>query len=637
VALHVDGVYQTSNAFLGTPLFDLERMEVLKGPQGTLYGRNSTAGVVNAITRSPGETFDGFVDVRAGNYESFGFETALGGPVNDVLAVRLALFGDYGGGFMNGRGAGALAGFQPSLGGVRQSQVTPIRDPGPRKGFGDKNMTAARATFVLTPDDLSSLTFKTFVSLDRSDTRQYDRVAFARDTAAVGGVRINPGENEDPFEFFSQDYFRQRIEVSGFSTDYQRRLGETLTLAVLAGYQASTRDVGGNGDGTPFPSGGQFRFDEKLEQGSLEVRLAGEKDSWGWIVGAFAVQDEVDFNSQWTSFNARTIYLSPYAQIRRSAAVFGQVGLDVTERLTLDAGLRLTADQVDFKGRNIDLNPWGITNYNATFGTTSNFSWKRDFEDDDVSGRVSAQYALADSLQVYAAYGVGYRGGGFDGTSIFTPEETAPIQSETVTAIEGGVRFTTSRLRATLDAFRNEYEDLQATTRLSNDTNGRTNVGAAWTEGLELSLGAAIVDGDVHSLDLDVTLALLDSKITSFRSNRAADVRGTIGDPLPGAPDVSGVLSLAYEARLMSGWRLAARSDVSHHGEETNRLNALPDNTVKPYTLLNLRAEIKTPDDWGLYLYGRNVTDEVYFPELNGASRLVGAPRTYGAGIRRTF
>ncbi|MFZ4685376.1 MAG: TonB-dependent receptor domain-containing protein [Hyphomonadaceae bacterium] len=638
VALHVDGIYQTSNAYLGLPLFDLERVEVLKGPQGTLYGRNSTAGVINAITRGPSETFEGFVDVRAGNYDLFGFEAGVGGPLTDSIGLRLALFGEYGGGFMDGRGAGTLAGFQPSVSGVRQTQVPGLADPGAREGFGDRDLTAARGTltFDLTPQ--SALTLKAFVSRDRGDTRQYDRLAFAQDTAAAGGVRLNPGENADPYEFYSAEYFRHRIDISGVTAEFAQQLADGATLTVLGGFQGSERRVGGNGDGTPYPQGGQFLFDEELSQASIEVRLASDPSRrFDWIIGAFAVTDDVDFNSVWTSFNARTVYDSPYAQSRRSVALFAQAGYDVTQALTLNGGLRFTSDDVSFNGRNIDRNPWGITNYNATFGTTSNFSWDRNFQDENLSGRVSAQYRITDALQVFAAYGTGYRSGGFDGTSIFTLEETAPIQSETVTAWESGVRYTTGRLRASLDVFRNEYEDLQATTRLSNDTNGRTNVGAAWTEGLEVSLAAELFATDRQALDLTASAALLDSKITAFRSNRVADVQGTLGDPLPGAPDITANLTLDYALALASGWGLDARVSVSHHGEETNRLNALPNNTVEPYTLVNLRAEALAPSGWSLYAYGRNVTDEVYFPELNGAARLVGSPRTWGVGVRRTF
>jgi outer membrane receptor protein involved in Fe transport len=118
---------------------------------------------------------------------------------------------------------------------------------------------------------------------------------------------------------------------------------------------------------------------------------------------------------------------------------------------------------------------------------------------------------------------------------------------------------------------------------------------------------------------------------------RAADVAATIGDPLPGAPDVMANVSLRHRYEMAGGWTLASRFGVSHHGEESNRLNALPNNTTEAYTLVDARVELSADRGLAVYLYGRNLTDEVYFPELNGAARLVGEPRTYGAGLRYSF
>jgi outer membrane receptor protein involved in Fe transport len=85
------------------------------------------------------------------------------------------------------------------------------------------------------------------------------------------------------------------------------------------------------------------------------------------------------------------------------------------------------------------------------------------------------------------------------------------------------------------------------------------------------------------------------------------------------------------------GWLLLSRLGVSHHGEESNRLNALPNNTTEAYALVDARVELSADRGFGVYVYGRNLTDEAYFPELNGAARLVGEPRTYGAGFRYAF
>ncbi len=100
---------------------------------------------------------------------------------------------------------------------------------------------------------------------------------------------------------------------------------------------------------------------------------------------------------------------------------------------------------------------------------------------------------------------------------------------------------------------------------------------------------------------------------------------------------MTATLSFNHGLTLSNGWMINSRLGVSHHGEESNRLNAIPGNTAEAYTLVNARVELASTADWAVYAYGRNITDEVYFPELNGASRLVGAPATYGVGLRYAF
>ncbi len=632
VALHVDGVYQSSNAYMGMPLFDLDRIEILRGPQGTLYGRNTTAGVVNAITRGGSDEFEGYADVRYGSYDNLHAEAAFGGPVSDNIRVRLAVMTGQGGGFMKGMGAGDLAGARLSVGGVVQQQVPAIADPGPREGFGDKDLFAARGTVELDFAPETKLTLKAFASRDRGDARQYDRISADQDTTV-----LNAGEDADPYRFYSSEYYDQKINIEGASAQLSHLLGEKTRLELVAGAQSSTREVGGNGDGTPYPQY-QYLFNEDLSQASLELRLRNDQQGrFNWLAGGFYMSDKIDYSSNWTSWAARTIYQNIHAQRRRSAALFGQVDYELVSSLRLTAGLRYTSDQVDSKGRNVDLNPWGISNYLAFFATTPNFSWDKQFKDDDFSGRVAAQWFINDDLNIFASAARGYRSGGFDGTSILTLEETEPFESETVWAYEAGIRYLNGPLRLSLDAFANNYTNLQATTRLANDTNGRTNVGKAETRGIEAALNLRLFNSGGHRLDLDASGTYLHSEITEFKSNRASDVIATVGDPLPGAPKWTGRAGMTYGVNFDSGWQLTGNASVFYHGKESNRLNATPGNIAPGYTIVNARLELQSPDGWSVYAAGRNITDEVYFPELNGASRLVGAPATYSLGLRFEF
>jgi iron complex outermembrane recepter protein len=627
VAMHVDGIYQSSNAYLTTPFYDIERIEVLKGPQGTLYGRNTTAGVINVLTRAPTQDFQASVNVRAGSYESLVGEGIISGPLLANVSGRLALYREQGGGFMDGLGAGSIAGFRPSIAGVVQTQVPAVTDPGPRKGFGDKDITSGRATLLIDFSDTSTLTLRAFATADRSEVQPYDRIERALDPTI-----FNPGENADPFKFYSNAYYGRKVDVAGAMGQFDHRLGE-LSLAVVAGYQSLDRNVSGNGDGTPYPQF-QYEFIEALTQSSLEARLYdAQGGAVDWLVGAFVMIDDAKFDSIWTSLSVRSVYRSDHVQKRNSAAIFGQATWNVTDRFNATLGLRHTWDDANYVGVNTDLNPWGISTFRTSFATTSPFSWDRDFDDNRTTAKLTLQYEVNDYARIFASYGNGYRAGGFDGTSIFTLEETFPFASETVEAFEAGFRWTGSGLRVSIDVFNNRYKELQATTRLANDTNGRTNVGAAVTSGADISVQARLFDDGKNRLDLSTSLSGLNSEITAFSSARIADVIATLGDPLPGAPRLNSNLSLTHIWKASANVVLTSRLSYSYHGEESNRLNAVPGNTAPAYELINARTELMLGERYSFYIFGRNLGDTVYFPELNGPVRLVGAPRAFGAGF----
>ncbi|MBJ2135214.1 TonB-dependent receptor [Paraglaciecola chathamensis] len=629
VALHVDGIYQTSNAYLSMPLFDLERIEVLKGPQGTLYGRNTTAGAINAITRAPGEELNGYADIEYGSYDFVSGTAAVGGKVSDNLGVRVAVLMEQGGGFMDGKGAGNFAGFVPE---GTEGIVPPVADPGERDGFGDADLFAFRGTAVYDFDDVTSLTLHYFTSQDRGDTRQYDRIAFADDNPA-----LNAGEGNDPYDFYTSEYYSHEIDVSGFSGDFNRQLQSGMNLDVLFALQSSERNVSGNGDGTSFPRY-QYNFDDELDQTSLEIRLSdatgGEFD---WIAGAFFINDSVDFTSNWTSYAVLSQYSSPYNQRRNSFATFGNIDWNISNDLVISGGLRYTKDNAKFRGENIDADPWGLSVFEDTFQTDANFSWDREFDDSNVSGKLAIQYFVNDNLNVFASVSTAYRGGGFDGTSIFSEEETQPFESEEVLAYEAGARYVTDSINFTFDLFSYDFEELQATARLSNDTNGRTNVGEATVRGAEASIAVTLYEADDHKITFNTAGTYLDTEITEFSSNRVNDVISTIGDPLPGSPEWSQTAVLNYQTSLSNNTQLNARLNYNYHGEESNRLNAGDGNTAPSYNLLGVRLDVTFANGLNVYAYGRNITDEVYFLELNGGARLVGAPATYGGGVSYAF
>lgn len=292
-------------------------------------------------------------------------------------------------------------------------------------------------------------------------------------------------------------------------------------------------------------------------------------------------------------------------------------------------GLRDTRNHGSFDGANIDLNPRGISTFTRRFGTTSPFAWSGRFADDNVSGRVSVRLRPTETLRLFASAGTACRGGGFDGTSIVTIEETLPFKSGHARALEAGARDTNSWLRLTRDAFDDRFRDLKARTRLSNGTNRRTNVGRALFRGVEGSVAARLLRGKTELLDVNLGATFPDTEILSFIScgRRDLDRRRS--------PARRAEVNAQCRCRCDDGpWARLAQPHALHARlwGESKRLNAQPTTISPGQTLRNLRHDLTTPAGFDVYACGRNLTNGISFPELNGAVRLVGAPGTWGVG-----
>jgi iron complex outermembrane receptor protein len=625
VGFHMDGIYQASNVFLTLPFFDVERVEVLKGPQGTLYGRNSTAGVINVITRGVGAERAGYALLEGGSYGRVRGEFAASFPVSETFGVRLAALVDRGGGYMDGKGAG------PAAGQVTFPRTPPVPNPGARDGFGDRDVRAARATFELRPGADATVVVKAYASQDDGENVQAD----SEGTPTFGFTE----PDTDPRTFYSSRYPVRDVALRGLAVRYDHRLAGDTTLTALAGYQTADRRWAG-GLGVPRRIS-DYDFTDDVSQRSLELRVAGTAadDRVAWVLGGYAIRDRVsfvtllDFTDQ-----VATKVVSDYFQSRESYAAFGQLDWRFTDTLTLSAGLRYTADEGRYRGSTVDTNPYGTTLAGLAFPALP-VVFNEPTDDADTSGRLTLKYQPTSSLTIYGSVGTGYKAGGFDGSTIFTLPEAKPFKPETVEAIEAGIKYSgASGLYASLDAFLYDFSELQAFTVIPPVTaNVRTNVGKSEFKGLEASFGIDVLRSDSQTLRFDVSGTWLRSEIQEFEGT-PAQVAANLGNDLPAAPRFSGNATLAHEWRMGNGMTLATTLDARRKSSEFKRLNNNLRSQVEGFTTVDLRVELRTPEaGWSAYVFGRNITDETYFVDRNGGARLAAAPRTYGIGARYDF
>lgn len=631
VAMHVDGVYQASNLFFVLPLFDLSRVEVLKGPQGTLYGRNSTAGVVNIVTARNTAALNGFVRVDADEYDRTRIEAAVGGPISEGMGLRVALLSDQGGGFQSGRGAGPLAGR------IFQTAAGPLPDPGVRDGWGDRDLLAARLTLAIEPGPAASLTIRAFATRDQGESLQQDTLG-----GVVNGAFSEP--DDDPRTFYGGRYPVRDIEMAGLEADLKATLSPDVDLTVIAGLQTGSRYFEGEGTGSPQRSL-DFDFNDEVDQATIEARLSdGVEGRFDWLVGVYYLDDQVDFATTLLAYDLyRSNILTDYRQERTSSAVFGQVDYDLAPALTLSGGLRYTTEEARFVGATTDLNPLGASIVAASIrGLPVVFD--NDFDEDDVSGRLTLSYRPRPEIMVYGSVGKGYKAGGFDGSSIFSEPEALPFRPETLWAYEAGLKATGPRgLFVSADAFYYDFDDLQANTTTLIDgrptpANVRTNVAKARLYGIDLALGVDLLDSGPHDLGLRLDATFLDSEVLEFSSSNPAIVEINVGNDLPAAPRASANAALRYAYQAAQGWIAGFDLVARYKDAEFKRLDNTPATRVPAYTVLDFTGRFRLPNSSvEISAYVRNLTDELYFLNRGATSRLAGPPRTAGVAVRYSF
>ena len=542
-AFMLDGVYIGRPHSQNLDFLDVDRVEVLRGPQGTLYGRNTTAGVVNVISHEPGDTREGALGVEFGNHDSRKASGMLNVPVNDALALRAALAVDR----------------RDSL--LRNAQGTPHE-----LGL-DRDSRAARlsARLRIGADAALLLRYDRTVQHDNNDVIVPD-TNFYRGVETGNPVPYDAGTTARLTNAFvppnavpEQGYSRR--DTQGLSARLEWQLGPA-TLHYLGAHRTFDHDFLVNYYYRIMPGyalGVRQSFAGEYEQDSHELRLATNANAtFSAQAGVYWFREDM---TQLTSFrDLEPIGLTPYyvfpagPVVSKSRAVFGQATWRVLDDLRLTAGARRTEDE---KSRT------GSTNLQAgpVFNPALDFAMPNvaALEKGKTTWRLGLEADAGPSTLFYATVATGYKSGGFnDGcaasagcpAAIAVPAETLVYRPETLTSYEVGMksRFWAKRASLNLAAYRYDYSDLQLSGVAIVNNVPRyvtSNAGVASVKGLELE---GMVKPTAASR-LSATLALLDAHYVSYSPD---GVHSWAGYKLDRAP--SAVLTLGAE----HGFRVGA-------------------------------------------------------------------------------
>ena len=618
-AFHVDGVYVSRPPAQLAAFFDVDRVEVLRGPQGTLYGRNATAGAINVITGSPGDTFGGYARGTLGSHNLVRAEGALDLPISEGVRGRIAFQTQD----RDGYGSNLATG-----GEVDDLQTRAVR---------------AKLALDLTPSLSLDLSGDYFHQDDFSGGYHYFGPGHENPAIQPIGVRFGNGAfATNPYDT-AAEYSGNTKEIYGFAADMTWDLG-SVQFVSLTGYRSSKTLLRTDLDGTPSRLT-EANVREDSEQFSQELRLQGDFAFGNFIVGAYAFDEQVSgFNA--VPFDRVILGLTPQfspgfyqggSLDTRAYAVFGQADFDLTDRLTLTLGGRYSSER-----KTID-EQFQLDSTRVFFPGIPVVPLRAQVATKEWSGftpKVSLDYAFSDDVFGYVSYSQGFKSGGFNLGGV-----QPPFNQETITAYETGIRtdLLQNRLRANFSAFYYDYKDIQVT-RLLNNISSAENAAAAELYGLEAEIIAVPTD----NLQFDLNASFMRARFNEFLSADAAQPsRGTIdlaGNRLQQAPEYSINAGVQYSAPMQGG-TLTARLDGNFVGKvyfsAFNREALSQDASARFDGLVKFASD----QNWTVSGFVKNITNEV-----DAAYAVVGAgifgfgitgsyqpPRTYGLTVEFKF
>jgi len=626
VALYVDDGIRGSSALEVMQLYDLERVEVLRGPQGTLYGKNASGGAINVITRKPTDTTEGYLTLGYGTFDRIEVTGAAQTPIiEDKLAVRLA--------FQMIRDDGLVKNLVPDSERLDQTDTLGVR-----------------ANFAFTPTEQ----FNANLRLYHSRVGGQGPGLYAKNIAPfLGANRDGLGFYENRSDFNPE----RRIRNSGLNLNMNYEFDDTLTLTSVTTYDTGSQSDPGDYDGLEIHSDHIDLGVRDLEQFSQELRLSGDFGALKILAGGYYFQDSMEVFNQYV-FLGEERYGIPVAtgpdydgpplwgiaesnsfrQKRKSYAGFLRADYAITDAFNVFGGVRYSHDKVSALnysaalGGEIETNNILATRSEWRFPNPTFTGIDRSDSFNNVSFEAGADYKIGDAL-VYATFKQGYRTGAVNGAGFLTPAEITIVKPEEVDGYEIGVKYQSPDrvITVNLSAFRNDYTNQQF-----SNTEGAViilrNAPKARIWGLEGEVRLRPVAG----LYLSANAGWLDPKFLEADITPFDPLTGDIsGNQLIGANKFTTTLSLDWRAVQTDVGDLNLRFDANYRSR-TYFQPANPKDISQPgYWLANGRISFDM-ERFTIAAWGRNLFGKKYFVSSFDYSAAVGVDEL-NRGARRQF
>jgi len=657
VGIYLNGSYigKTQGAIFDVG--DIERLEVLRGPQGTLYGRNTLGGAVNVITAKPTGEFGGKAKAGYGNYNQRMLKASVNLPALGPIKAKVSGLIEKRDGFVDGV----------------PNPFPGVLAAGPLSTTEFQSVDKQSFLVALSADVTSNLTFD--YTYDYSDAD--NAATFAQTVSVSDGNIFDPaspaylGFPGAPGQFFGFPldlytnadrqtsgtidgplFERSKVQGHNLTASLETGFGE---LKSITSYRKMDWDDALDLDGSPLPLAATQRVSD-YDSFSQELQLTGGSDRINYALGAYFFTDDGYTKNPQSFFGGASVFDSQYGFTTDAYAAYGQVDFSVTDALTLTGGLRYTDETKTIERSNITLAPLDVGGGFILpagtplipVGTTGEESFS------NLSPQVVVDYAFSDSASAYAKYAKGFKSGGFNGEAGTVAETLRPYDSEIVDSFEVGFksRFADNRIQLNAAAFFNKHKDMQLSVFTADGAAGSDvrNAGRANIAGFE-------IEGLFQLLDdflLRSSFGYLNTEYKEFIEfgRDVADERA-----FPHAPE--NTFSAGFDWDVVEGnWGgLTLTGDMNH----TSRYYTFPFSTVPgdPQTAFNSEADSRTLFDarlaWTdiplvgegveLAVWGKNLTDHEYVsnfidfgPGFGGLTNgYFGNPRTYGVTLGVEF
>ncbi len=630
VGTYVDGVYMSRSVGGVLDTLDIERIEILRGPQGTLFGRNTMGGALNITSQRPGREFGGLAELTLGDFDRIDVRAAVDLPLGDTLGLRLAASSKQRDGYVDRLLVGDV--------------------------LGDENRQSFRAALLWTPSNR----FELYATADYAQIDEASAGSvLAGITQAPNVIVYNlfdaPGNHvpgfgdgipyderfitHDPDTTYADGPTGTNLDIGGGALTLVWSL-KSLEIKSITAYRTTSGEFFRDPDNSPLVITHTSNPDYDHEQLTQEFTFTGEAGRLEYVAGLFYLTEEGTDNV-FVPLAPSLGFITNLADIDNdSAAVYGQATWHVTDQWRLTGGLRYTEDDKTFT-------PFQRILFGAA-GPAPGVSVPLIPDDtvdarfDQATGRLAVEFKQNDEALYYASFTQGFKSGGFNFRYVVPRDEALAFDPETVDSYELGFKWqgAEDRLRLNANVFFMDYEDIQVQVFEVGGGPLTQNAGTAEIRGAELELMAV----PTPPLNLALALGYTDAEYTDLNpptTDLAASL--TLDAWLPNTPEWTASASAEYTVPVPWG-SLAFRVDYSHTDDLYNDAQNSPFLFQDAYDLWNTAIRYTSPTEaWEVSLFGTNLGDERYITSGDSNFGLgfheanYNRPREFGVTVRRHF